>query len=70
MTAWTNWREASSTTATSSASFEPKWAKSPLLDRPVASARRPIDRPVTPTTFASSNARSRIACRVSSPLLT
>ena len=50
--------------ASCSSSFEPKWAKSPLLLIPTASARRPIESPLIPSTVASCAASCRIALRL------
>ena len=61
ITSSTNIAAAWSTVASCSSSFEPKWAKSPLLLIPVASARRPIDSGSRPSSVARDAATSRIA---------
>ena len=53
--------------ASCSSSLEPKCAKSPLLLIPTASARRPIESPLSPSTVASCAASRRIALRLRSP---
>src|SRR6185437_527002 len=50
-----------------SSSFDPKWAKSPLLLMPTASASRAIESPSSPSTVASLAASRRIASRLRSP---
>jgi len=54
-TAATNIAAAWSTVASWSSSFDPKWAKRPLLDIPVASASRPIDSGSSPSIGHSSS---------------
>src|SRR6185436_18642627 len=58
-----------SITASSSSSREPKWAKRPDFDRPVAAARVPIVRPSRPALLTMWNPASSIAARVRSPFV-
>ncbi len=60
---------AASIVASWSSSLEPKWAKSPLLLIPTASASRPIESPSRPSIVASWAASRRIAARLRSPSL-
>ena len=69
ITSATNIAAAWSTVASWSSSFEPKWAKSPLLLMPVASASLAIESGSRPSWVASAAAVSRIACLVRSPLV-
>src|SRR5262245_57579530 len=58
---------AASTVATCRSSFEPKWAKRPLLLIESSRASRPMVRPSRPSAEAMCTAVSRMALRVRSP---